>query len=183
MAKFDFKLPEQMKGMAIDPRGYPIPYSLKDGQGGYNFRVSHVERMIHCVENKLCGVCGKKLHKDYSFFLGGNLTLQNCYNVDPSMHRVCAEFSLDTCPHIKFESAERRTHGLDESLLMDKNLQDPNKPKEWFLIKSDKFRLAKRDNDTLIEFRYVAHEKYVYKDGLLVKADDNLISVTPRYKR
>jgi hypothetical protein len=41
--------------------GLPVPYFVKWIDGKPDFRIMDPERVANCVNNHLCGICGKKL--------------------------------------------------------------------------------------------------------------------------
>jgi len=92
--------------------------------------------------------------------------MKNRVSTDPAMHRVCAEFALEVCPHIYYEKAERKELGG--------NVPQPHiindKPSELMLIKCrTKFKWKLR-KENVFSYQYVSHEVYRYVNGVLEKA-------------
>lgn len=152
-----------MAHLKLDDRGYPIPFFAGYIDGKPNFRFQDVNKRAICIKEHKCPICGKKLPKDYSYVLTGPLGLKNRIVSDAPMHRVCAEFSLNVCPHIHFEKAQRIEEGPPERhILMDK-------PASLYLIKIDKYKIKRDPGNVYFNFRVVSYEEYVYVDGILEK--------------
>src|SRR4051812_28481995 len=99
----NMEVPKEVGDLAVDGRGYVIPFFVSYIDGKPDFRILDPVKQYRCIGERLCGVCGRKLPKDSMFFIGGKLTLANRLCTDPGMHRVCAEYSLMTCPHMYYE--------------------------------------------------------------------------------
>jgi hypothetical protein len=89
---------------------YPVPYIQIWIDGKPDFRVTDIERVVECVENRLCGICGKGL-LDYVWFIGGEKTVEYRLFTDPPMHQICAEYVAVTCPYV---NGERRVYSERE---------------------------------------------------------------------
>jgi len=79
--------------------GYPVPYIQKWFDDKPDFRIINPERVIECVVEKLCGVCGRPLG-EYCCFIGGPTSEQNHLFSDPPLHEECAEFASSVCPFV-----------------------------------------------------------------------------------
>lgn len=87
--------------------GLPVPYAVKWVSnypalpGEHNglkpdFRQIDQEKWAQAVQHKLCGVCGKVLG-EWAFYIGGPACRESHLFLDPAMHRVCAEASMQLC--------------------------------------------------------------------------------------
>jgi len=162
--KHSFELPAQMKDMKLDDRGYPIPYFVPFIDGKPDFRYQDERKRQTCIDRKWCSICGKPLIDRSFWFISGPMGFQNKVATDAPMHEACARFSIQACPHLIFLKAERRSEEpIDPTpgLLRDK-------PKEIYLIKSDKYKVQIQDGNQYFRFRVATHEKYVYQDNKLV---------------
>lgn len=178
MAKLNIPIPKELAHLPIDERGYPIPYFAAIVDGKHDFRLLDARKQQRATEGKLCAVCGRKLPKDFCYFISGVLGLTNQVSTDPAMHRTCAEFSLRACPHMYFQKAERRDTNVDITEVSE-GLMTMNKPKELFLIKArSNFKRIIKEGHPLISYNYVSCEKYSYENGLLTKAADDTITVS-----
>jgi hypothetical protein len=161
-----------MEHLKIEERGYPVPFfSTALGGGKHDFRVIDGTKTEMVMKNHCCGVCGKKLHKDAAYFVTGIIGLNNRAS-QYALHRTCAEFSLECCPHIKYEKAERRDNNMENYNIASDALS-LDKPTEWFLIKGKpNYKIERVGNQEIIRYKYISHERYVYVNGILQKADD-----------
>jgi hypothetical protein len=160
----EFTIPKELQHLKIDGRGYPIPYFVPYVDGKPNFRFTSHIKIWKCVEENLCGICGKKLYKDYSYIITGVIGMGNRVSSDAAMHRVCAEFALVSCPHMFYEKAERKENkpGIQPYLITDK-------VGEVMLVRcKTKFKWRMKD-ECIFGYQYVSHEVYHYIDGKLTK--------------
>lgn len=157
----DRSIPKELWHLKVDPRGYPIPYfvPIVDGKPLFN-RLD--ERKQHlCIDEKRCPICGFKLNKDYNYVITGPVGYKNRTVTDPPMHRVCAEYTLATCPHLYFERADRVLGIANNPLAMQE------KPSEIRLIRISKFKDIKAAGRRYVQFTPVDYQAYRYIDGEL----------------
>lgn len=170
--KFDFDIPKELAHLKLDERGYPIPYFARITDGKPNFRFQDDGKREIAVKRRLCGICGRKLPKDYCYNITGPQGLKNRVASDAFMHRVCAEFAMRVCPHIYFEKAERKEDTMP--------YMTGDKPAEIYLVKVSSWKgfmeeiprsVGSQDtmNVRLLRYTPVSWEKYVYVDNVLVR--------------
>lgn len=165
----EIAIPNFLSHLKVDERGYPIPYFVAWVNGKPDFRMLDSKRQKRCVESHLCSICGKKLF-EYFYFITGPIGLSNGTHSDPPAHRDCAEYSLQICPHLFFEKSDRNERGEIYKEARDNNTTGiMNKPKELYLIKSDKYKLIPVPGGHILGFRKVSWEKYTYQNGFLTK--------------
>jgi hypothetical protein len=105
-------LPGKMSALPIDDRGYPIPFFVATlPNGDREFRAMDNEKMIRCVKEHLCWVCGEKLGK-FMVFVIGPMCMINRINAEPPSHRECALYAVKNCPFLVNPRAERREGGV-----------------------------------------------------------------------
>ncbi len=172
---FKSTIPKRLQHLKTDERGYPIPFFIAYIDGKADFRLADERKQLLCIKEDLCWICGKKLLKHVYFFITGPLGLKNKTVTDCGMHRECAEFSLQACPHMFYENAERREKGAvyEDALTKTKSYLQP-KPEELYLIFSDKQESFPVNTTPehivhMIKFRPQRIEKFVYQNGILVK--------------
>jgi len=161
----NFKIPPQLAHLKIESRGYPVPYFVGIIDGEPNFKFLNERKQHECMEHHLCGICGKKLYKDYSYFISGPIGLRNAVSTDPAMHRVCAEFALESCPHLKFQKAIRKENKSDKK---DYYMIE-EKPEVMVMVKSSKYKKFIEPVNKRWLYRYtpVRVWAYAYRDGIL----------------
>jgi hypothetical protein len=79
--------------------GMPVPFTFAWHEGVPDFKVLDLAKVAVCLQNHLCGTCGRKLGV-YCYFIGGPASRQNRLFTDPPMHRACAQFSTQVCPFL-----------------------------------------------------------------------------------
>lgn len=142
------EMPERVKALPRDARGYPVLFTARiKPDGTPDFRTSDARKRILCADKRLCGICGQELGY-YIYFIGGPLSAKHRAFGDPPMHKECAEFSAAVCPYIA-TAAERRQN--DEQVVQ---------PTGGVLEKPEKFclyetRSYKKTNET-IDFAFIA---------------------------
>ena len=100
--KFTTEIPDYLKHLPVDSRGYPVPYIIFiDDQGKPNFRVNNFAKVKECIFYKKCQICGKPLNSDI-WFIGGQLSCfhKNGSFIDPPVHHDCGRFALQVCPYM-----------------------------------------------------------------------------------
>ena len=164
--KLRVPIPKELSHLKLDVRGYPIPYFVPIFNGKPEFRFASPVKVMECAERHLCGICGKKLHKEAMYFIGGPMSFKNGVSTDAPMHRVCAEFSMAVCPYIFFEKTDRRADE-EKGLVSYSHLDD--KPPLLVLMKTKKYRSIKEpiSNNHLFKFTAVKHWVYRYINGEL----------------
>ena len=165
------EIPKELSHLKVDPRGYPIPFFVSYVDGKPEFRFLNTDRVLMIIDKKLCHICGKKLPKDYCYFIAGPLGLKNGISSDAGMHRVCAEFSLKACPHLFFQNADYRVN--DELAKKYHRAAHPSlittKPDILYLVKASKFKRVDEDNRYFIKYTPHSNEAYIYVNGKLEK--------------
>jgi hypothetical protein len=116
--RHDISLPDMPASIAkleVDERGYPIPFFvdyLPDGTP--EFRAADAKKLVRCVKEALCWVCGEKLHasrlgfKSTLAFAIGPMCVVNRISAEPPSHPACAEWSARNCPFLARPHAKRR---------------------------------------------------------------------------
>lgn len=158
--KQHFTIPPELAHLELDERGYPIPYFVGKIDGKYNFRYQDRKKRDACIRFRWCPICAKRLDTDFSYVITGPHGLKNKVVSDAPMHLLCAEFSMQACPHIHFEKAERKAELKVDYIA-------PDKPSSLFLIKIDSWRPTQQ----VIRFNPVVTIEYVYEGNVLVKKD------------
>lgn len=100
-------LPERMRHLKIDERGYPVPYFVATVNGKPDFRVSDAERWQKCARFGHCWVCGEIVGQ-FKTFVIGPMCAVNRVTSEPSCHLDCAVFSATACPFLTLPKAKRR---------------------------------------------------------------------------
>ena len=95
-------IPDRMKKLPRDARGYPIPYVVLRGpDGAAYFTINDDRRVMQCRRGDLCPICGEKLTRG-RWFLGGPRSAFDARGgyFDGPMHDSCMRYSASVCPYI-----------------------------------------------------------------------------------
>ena len=100
-------LPERMKKLPIDKRGFVIPAFVQWLNGEPDFRIMNRQYWHDCVVKDLCWVCGEKLGLIRTFCIGPMCCI-NRTTAEPPSHRDCAIWSAKNCPFLTRPHMVRR---------------------------------------------------------------------------
>lgn len=106
------ELPDRMKHLPLNAKGYPIPFFVKTVNGVPDFRVLDETNFARATYEGLCHICGGKLGR-YRVYAGGPLCALQLISSEPPSHRECAEYAVRACPFLLLPRSKRRTAGLD----------------------------------------------------------------------
>lgn len=101
------ELPERMKHLPVDERGYPVPMFVAYVNRKPEFRAAVKEFGSLCIKNKTCWVCGCKLMGEAVFVIGPMCAI-NRVSSEPPSHRDCARYSAIACPFLTRPQMVRR---------------------------------------------------------------------------
>lgn len=100
-------LPDNIKRLPVDDRGYPVPAFVLWIDGKPDFRVVDPRHVVRCVNGKRCWVCGGPMGRNLAFVIGPMCAV-NRVSSEPPSHRECAEFSARACPFLSLPKSQRR---------------------------------------------------------------------------
>jgi hypothetical protein len=106
-------IPERMRGLPVDQRGYPVPWFVSWLDGEPDFRVVHPARVLQAIGERRCWVCGQRLDGVFSFVIGPMCAI-NRISGEPPSHYACAAFSIKACPFLSLPTAKRRDADLPD---------------------------------------------------------------------
>ncbi len=101
-------LPDEMKSLKVDARGYPVPWFVQWFNGKPDHRVVNPKRLDHAMANPVCWVCGGNLGLKVPTFIIGPAGFTNGINSEPPSHPACAGFSIKGCPFLSNPNMKRR---------------------------------------------------------------------------
>jgi hypothetical protein len=100
-------LPIRMQSLAVDERGYVVPWFVKWIDGKPEFRMMDRSKFFRAIKEKLCWVCGQRLGV-YLCFVAGPMCGINRTSSEPPSHVECAYWSARNCPFLSNPDAVRR---------------------------------------------------------------------------
>jgi len=113
-------LPDRMRRLPLDGRGYPIPFFVDYVDGVPDFRVMDGRKLARAIKEKLCWLCGQPLARiagrrpESGTFVIGPMCALNRTTAEPPCHRECALFGVQACPFLTRPHAARRTANMPE---------------------------------------------------------------------
>ena len=111
-------LPANMRRLAVDHRGYPVPWFVAWVDGEPKFPIADGEKLYHAVTGNRCWVCGGILGRVKAFVIGPMCAV-NRTSSEPPSHLDCARFSARNCPFLTRPNMKRvgehlHPHGVEE---------------------------------------------------------------------
>src|SRR6516164_3611940 len=92
-------LPDKLKHLPIDERGYPVPWFVDWVDGKPEFRAMDGRKFRDAIKKRLCWVCGDRLGINLAF-LAGPMCGINRTSAEPPSHYICAAWSARNCPFL-----------------------------------------------------------------------------------
>ncbi|HEY2851160.1 MAG TPA: hypothetical protein VGI97_14880 [Gemmatimonadaceae bacterium] len=108
--EFGIPIPERIAKLAVDHRGYPVPWFVAWFDGTPDFRVIDTPKLAIAHNQSRCWICGERLGAWLAFVVGPMCAV-NRVSSEPPSHRECAEFAARTCPFLTMPKAQRREAG------------------------------------------------------------------------
>src|SRR5262245_60746512 len=105
--ELDPNLPDRMRSLPIDERGYPVPWFVAYVDGKPEFRAMDRDKWREAVRMHLCWVCGQKLGSYVVFVLGPMCGITRTTS-EPPCHIDCARWSAKNCPFLARPKMVRR---------------------------------------------------------------------------
>ena len=99
-------IPDRIKHLPLDERGYPIPWFVAWFDGKPDFRVIDGEKLVRAVKQKLCWICGERMGQHLAFLIGPMCAINRTIS-EPPLHRECAEFSARVCQFLSLPKKTR----------------------------------------------------------------------------
>ncbi|MCS4088622.1 hypothetical protein [Rhizobium sp. BK176] len=99
-------IPERMRSLPVDPRGYPVPVVVtRDRNGKPNFAANDESIRQTLFREDRCGICGGKLLRGrWSVGGPGSALHPDGAFLDPPMHYECARYAVQVCPYLAMPS-------------------------------------------------------------------------------
>lgn len=109
-------LPERMRSLPVDERGYPVPYFVAWVDGKPDHRVMDGAKLGPAVRHSLCWMCGTRLGRFKSFCIGPMCSITRTISEPPS-HIECLRFAAQACPWMTRPQAKRREANLPDDAI------------------------------------------------------------------
>lgn len=104
-------VPARMSHLPVDARGYPVPWFVEWIDDKPDFRVADSRKLVRCVKERRCWICGEPLGAFKPFCIGPMCAINRTI-AEPPQHKECAIFSAVACPFMTLPRAQRRESNL-----------------------------------------------------------------------
>lgn len=109
-------LPERLRHLDLDDRGYPIPWFVARIKGRKpDIRFADSWRRSEALALGKCWVCGYTIAPENPAFVIGPMCLVNRVSAEPPTHLECAEYSVKACPFLAKPKMVRRENDRPEN--------------------------------------------------------------------
>lgn len=98
--------PPAIRALPTDERGFPVPYFVEWIDGAPDFRVADAHKLIGCIRQNQCWICGRLMGRLKAFVIGPMCAV-NRISSEPPSHPVCAVFAAQACPFLTRPLAKR----------------------------------------------------------------------------
>ena len=123
--------PMFMEKLPIDERGYPVPFFVEWIDGKPEFRIMDAKKLVRCVRERLCWICGGRLFREMIFAVGPMCAV-NRISSEPPSHRECARYAALACPFLIKPKMIRR-EGIPEKVNTEGMItRNPGVAMLWF---------------------------------------------------
>lgn len=92
-------IPDRLRKLLIDDRGFPIPKFVPYVDGKPEFRGMDGPHLKMCVRLKRCWVCGQPLGVHMTFVIGPMCAV-NRVSSEPPSHNSCGKYAALACPFL-----------------------------------------------------------------------------------
>lgn len=152
MFNTDIEIPDKMKALPLDHRGYPIPkFAHIDSEGKPHFDICADDIHVRLVIPGMCFICGQPLGR-HRFFIGGPISAKSHYFNDGPSHRECAIFSLKACPFLANRNFTHMTENTKKHIPKKINTAvSTERPPATALIECRYYRVTSVSGNIVIE--------------------------------
>lgn len=171
-------LPQRMRSLKRDDRGYPVPWFIAWRDGVPHFEAMDGQKLVRAINEKACWICGQPLGRFLAFVIGPMCAINRTISEPPS-HRECAEFAARRCPFLarpKMGRIPERLHCDDAIEAAGVGLKrNPGVACVWI---TRSYRLMRVDNGSGILFRLGEPEEILwYAEGRTATRAEVLASI------
>jgi hypothetical protein len=107
------QVPDRIRSLPLDVRGYPVPWFVHWENGVPDFRVISPGKIPAAVLHQRCWTCGDKLGRFMTFVIGPMCAI-NRISGEPPSHLDCARYAATHCPFMTRPHMKRNVHNLPE---------------------------------------------------------------------
>jgi len=173
------KIPDRIKRLPVDKRGFPVPRFVAIVNGEPDHRVVDSRWYGPAIRGKLCWICGEPMGRYFCSVIGCMCSVNRIISEPPS-HKSCAEFAVKGCPFLSRPHAHRREAGLPEEHSEPAGVGLKRNPGVACLWISKKYPTPQRawgGNDGLLFVLQEPTETIWYREGRLATRQEVLDAI------
>ena len=106
-------MPDRIKLLKRDERGFPVPWFVHWENGEPDFRVVSPDKIARAYKFGRCWICGGSMGV-HRVCVIGPMCVVNRVTSEPPSHRGCAEFAAKACPFLTKPRMRRNEKNLPE---------------------------------------------------------------------
>lgn len=168
-------LPARMQHLALDERGYPVPWFVAYPNGQLDFRVADSEKMLRAMRFGNCWVCGEVTGRLRTFVIGP-MCIVNRTTAEPPCHLECARYSAIACPFLTLPKAKRNERVLPDGVSEPAGEMIRRNPGVVCLWTATDFQLARVANGYLYRLKDPTSVEW-YANGQAATREEVLDSI------
>lgn len=136
-------MPAGIAARPKDARGFPITFvTLIQSDGRPDFTTVDGGKIMRCIYEDLCGLCGQDLGQGQPVaFIGGPISCSGGNFLDPPMHPECAKYAMQVCPHIAIDTSRYAKPKEGEGRELFQGVS-PDRPDKFGLYATDAFKVV-----------------------------------------
>ncbi|MEY9428174.1 hypothetical protein ABH975_003489 [Bradyrhizobium ottawaense] len=169
------ELPDKMRRLPIDERGFPVPKFVPWIDGKPEFRGFDPDHMRTCVRLKRCWLCGAPLGVNMTFVIGPMCAV-NRNSAEPPCHHSCAEYAAKACPFLSQPRARRNEKGLPEQRADPAGIMIKRNPGVTLLWTTKSYRVINTKTGPLFTVGDPEQVEY-FCEGRKAKRDEIMASI------
>jgi hypothetical protein len=148
-------IPQRMRHLPLDHRGYPAPVIVMVKDGKPVFTVNDIDKIQQMVREDRCAICGGKLFRG-RWLVGGCLSAMAEHGgfADGPLHDECVHYALKVCPYLAAPNwrtpigqQQFKAHGLGGvafHLTDTTEVADKNRPEAFVAVMTSKVEIKER---------------------------------------
>jgi hypothetical protein len=134
--------PPAIRRLPVDARGFPVPFFVAWLDGKPDHRIVEPIKLMRCVREGLCWICGQKLTRPAVCVIGPMCGV-NHVSSEPPSHEACARFAVQGCPFMSRPNMRRREAGLPPELVAAPGvMHNPGLSLLWWTERVEVFKAA-----------------------------------------
>jgi hypothetical protein len=141
-------MPDRIKALPRDHRGYPMPWFIHRTASSHDFRVIGAGKIEQALALNLCWICGHSLGRNKTFIIGPMCSI-NRRSAEPPSHYSCAVYAAKLCPFLSKPRMRRNEKDMPEDATPSPGKMVLHNPGVACIWLTRNFRVIPVDNGSL----------------------------------